>query len=420
MISVLSSAILTITLWFHIAIDMDSSARFLETGRKQNAGAFLPNMTTAVTSIGPVKPAYEATLQRKQEVGQSKFFVSICSRVGPRLAPYLDEWIAFHLIAGVDHFFFMVDKIADNATRSTVQAWVARGFASEITWKGPLDDPRISKGWVAPNAFMGQCYDQVAPRTEWMALIDTDEFIVPADGCSIADTIRKHCHEDLPQVVLFWTAFGTSFRKTRDVQNGLVIEDFLMSGGNCSSVCKGTDPLTYCRECRHTKAIVNTKCARTATHAHNHWVTNVHEMPLRCLESIGHNYSTIAEWKGHEHPLKASGTYKSDPHLRQCSAAFHLNHYAVLSEAEFKWRRTGGVLSPLMSSFEDNSKRLFDLRNHNVEVTPNALKFSPAVRQLLEMQVGNQELVIDLEVGELCQVPAPLGEAMKESSTDED
>lgn len=229
------------------------------------------------------------------------FFLAICTAVGPRNAYYLDEWIAFHLIAGVDQFFLRLDAAVDNATRRVVDRWVARQIITLFELHGNPEDENavVLRPDVFMNKVAARCYDIVAPSTHWMALIDTDEFMFPQHGCSIAEKIHEACHNRLPTVVLWWTMFGSSHLTDRSEGANLVIEDFLRNGGDCSVVgCKNKD---YCSECRHTKQIVNTWCVRTSRHAHNHWIERPGEMPLECLEILGHTRNSMSmyeRWAG--------------------------------------------------------------------------------------------------------------------------
>ena len=83
-------------------------------------------------------------------------------------APYLKEWLDYHLLAGVEHFYLYDNESPDNQTE-VVKPYVAAGLADYI---------------FAPGKFMQmQTYNDAFKRfkffSRYMAFIDGDEFIFP-------------------------------------------------------------------------------------------------------------------------------------------------------------------------------------------------------------------------------------------------
>eukprot|EP00667_Euglena_gracilis_P010905 EG_transcript_11110 len=334
-----------------------------------------------------------ATRDRDRLFGipQAQHYVVICSRVGPGDGPYLDEWVAYHLAAGVDHIFLGVDPDADPATKRTTRRWLGTKFVTRFRWNKTNVDVRILDR-TSSSSFAARCYDVVAPRTRWMALIDTDEFIVP-HGCSIPDTIDQFCHPLIPWIPLIWTMFGSSHREDRHCGANLVIEDFVWSGGNCSHMCKpgqGHSPF-YCGECRHTKAIANTFCARGARHAHNHWVNHLDEMPGECLQAAGLTHAELAGQA--DNPLLVGRPMGRA--VSECNARLQLHHFGTLSRAEFFARR-----SRRRRDATHDLHTLWALHDLNHEARPQAQRFSTAVRRILALRTA-----APLVRGPQCPVP---------------
>ena len=82
--------------------------------------------------------------------------------------PYLKEWLDYHLVAGVDHFYLYDNDSPDNQ-REVAEPYIKAGLVDYI--------PLPGKGMQyiaysdAVNKFKYQC--------RYMAFIDGDEFIFP-------------------------------------------------------------------------------------------------------------------------------------------------------------------------------------------------------------------------------------------------
>ncbi|MFZ1054241.1 MAG: glycosyltransferase family 92 protein, partial [Opitutaceae bacterium] len=53
---------------------------------------------------------------------------------------YLREWIEFHKLAGVEHFY-LYDQGSSDGTRRVAAEYAARGEATSIRWRDGLDAP---------------------------------------------------------------------------------------------------------------------------------------------------------------------------------------------------------------------------------------------------------------------------------------
>ena len=131
-------------------------------------------------------------------------------------APYVKEWVDYHLLAGVDHFY-----IYDND--------------SEDNLKDVLQ-PYIDKGMVDYEFITGKCaqmlvYNEAAQKYKfdcrYIAFIDADEFIFPKDNKSIVEVL----HEVLDNkpfaggLAINWHTFGSGGNEKADLTKG-VIERF--------------------------------------------------------------------------------------------------------------------------------------------------------------------------------------------------
>ena len=85
-------------------------------------------------------------------------------------APFIDEWIAYHRIIGVDHFF-LYDNDADSPLRALL--------APHADYLTVVDGPGEAEHLPGRNKQTKAYQDALSRiRHEWVAFLDIDEFIV--------------------------------------------------------------------------------------------------------------------------------------------------------------------------------------------------------------------------------------------------
>jgi hypothetical protein len=135
---------------------------------------------------------------------------------------YLAEWLAFHRIVGVDHVYIYDNGSTDDSP-TVLKPFVQSGFVTVIPWTGPLNAPTMQQRAYHHGLTI------YGPLYRWIAFIDVDEFLFPAEDAMLEVLSR---YEGLPAVAVPWTMFGTSGHKTRP--DGLVIESYTMRGSDLS------------------------------------------------------------------------------------------------------------------------------------------------------------------------------------------
>jgi hypothetical protein len=117
-------------------------------------------------------------------------------------APWLREWLEFHRIVGVKHFYLYNNLSTDNYLE-VLQPYLNSGVVEIFDYPAaPLatdDQPKIYTHAV--NLAKG--------HNEWLAIVDTDEFITPVaanDLVSYLETIPK----DVGGIEISWQCYGTS------------------------------------------------------------------------------------------------------------------------------------------------------------------------------------------------------------------
>lgn len=128
-------------------------------------------------------------------------------------ARWLKEWIEFHRLIGVDHFYLYDNDSQDNF-EEVLTPYIEQGIVEVIPWKrGQVPySPGTQPEWVGyQHTAYRDCAARAKHKTKWLAIIDIDEFIVPERGI---DEFRKFLDDtaktNIGELHFYWKVFGTS------------------------------------------------------------------------------------------------------------------------------------------------------------------------------------------------------------------
>ena len=119
---------------------------------------------------------------------------------------YLKEWMAFHIAVGVEHFY-LCDNNSTDDYMSLLKPYIDQGLITLTKTSGVS-----SRLWEFERDIHMPFYNRIIEETrssvEWLACIDSDEFIVPPQHDTILDVLQKYPHHASVQVR--WQMYGTS------------------------------------------------------------------------------------------------------------------------------------------------------------------------------------------------------------------
>lgn len=127
--------------------------------------------------------------------------VALCLRFRDE-ARFLEEWIDYHIAAGVDHFFLYNNFSADGY-QQVLRRYQERGRVTLIDWPYTPASPSAEH----------DCIGRARGRFEWVGFIDADEFVVVRDGRSIPKFLSDFAH--VPAVALHWYYYGSDGHERR-------------------------------------------------------------------------------------------------------------------------------------------------------------------------------------------------------------
>lgn len=151
-------------------------------------------------------------------------------------APYLREWIEFHRLVGVQHFFLFDDRSTDHP-EDVLRPYVEAGLVTLQPL--PAKVPRFV--FDRQREAYNLCLRRFGPCTRWLAFLDLDEFLYARDEDDLVAVLEDYA--DAPAVAVNWIFFGTSGHILDP--GGLVIEQFTrcrnspMSPASSSSTRRG-------------------------------------------------------------------------------------------------------------------------------------------------------------------------------------
>jgi hypothetical protein len=129
-------------------------------------------------------------------------------------APYLDEWLAFGLLEGIEHFLLYDHASTDNS-REVLRPWIEAGIVELFDWPVPWKQGAQTKAYT-------DALRRLRGRTRWAAFIDPDEYLFSPTGKSLPQVLERY--EGQAGVVVNWQCYGTSGHKERPA--GLTIESY--------------------------------------------------------------------------------------------------------------------------------------------------------------------------------------------------
>ncbi|MCU9613189.1 glycosyltransferase family 92 protein [Caldibacillus lycopersici] len=155
---------------------------------------------------------------------EKKFYVSICAIFRDE-GKYLKEWIEFHKIVGIDHFY-LYNNFSEDEYEEILTPYINNGEVTLIDWPIPQGQMEAYK----------DCVERFGSETQWIAFIDLDEYIIP----NKMDTVREFLmpfEKNRPVVIVYWKYMGSSGIINRDV-NGLITEDFIIGWKKYANIGK--------------------------------------------------------------------------------------------------------------------------------------------------------------------------------------
>jgi hypothetical protein len=123
----------------------------------------------------------------------------------------LREWLEYYLLLGTDHFYLFNHGSTDKSPL-ILRPYIEKGLVTLNNFTAPFTEIRT---------MLNNGLQLATGNTKWLAIIDSDEFIVPKTTTNIKDFLKDY--ESYGGLAINWQMFGTSNIDTIPANN-LMIE----------------------------------------------------------------------------------------------------------------------------------------------------------------------------------------------------
>lgn len=120
-------------------------------------------------------------------------------------APYLREWIEFHLAVGVQHFYLYNNESSDNYLE-VLDPYIEKDIVEITDWVTYPGEHFVLQ--CQPRAYV-HALNKARGESKWVAFIDTDEFLFPLRENNLRKCLETR-YKDYAGVVVYWQTYGTS------------------------------------------------------------------------------------------------------------------------------------------------------------------------------------------------------------------
>ena len=279
-----------------------------------------------------------------------KYQLAICA-IFKNESRYLKEWIEYHKMIGVEHFYLYDNDSTDDI--SFLQKYLDDGSLTLNKISG------VAQQMPAYNHFLQTYKNEV----EWCAIIDLDEFIVPTECATLPNQINKILDrafkkisimdgistDSIAGIQLSWLYYGTSFHI--DPPDGLVLENYLN---------------------------------RIAIEDNDNWCKCIYY--LDNIEAIVNPH--FAVFNGNKMLINEDGDYVPtcarhfSTHAKYC----RVNHYTTRSLSEHIYKLTERGWADGLQITDEHRERLLDQGQNqfNAVYDPITLRYVPALKSRMK------------------------------------
>lgn len=167
--------------------------------------------------------------------------VAICCIVKNE-APYIKEWIEFHLLVGASMFFIYDNESTDNL-KEILKPYIEDGIVIYA----------YVKGTAMQFPVYNDCIANYKNCCDWIAFIDADEFLMPVRNDSLSEILDDF--KTYAGIGINWVVFDSNGHDKKP--DGLVIENYTRVEADFD-----------CERCRVIKSIVNPRKVKFCYHPH--------------------------------------------------------------------------------------------------------------------------------------------------------
>jgi hypothetical protein len=286
----------------------------------------------------------------------SHYNLSVCA-IFRDDAPFLKEWIEFHKLQGVEHFYLYNNNSIDDYLL-VLQPYIDSKEVTLKQWLYSYETDQTKDWYSIQTRAYTDCIRRHGKSSDWIAFIDTDEFLFCPNGQMLPQFLNDY--KEFGGVSANWHLFGTS-----DVET--IPPNFLM-----------IELLTQCSALDHPwnrqiKSIVQPKYVKD------------------CLTPHVFKYKTgyFAVCPDRKELIKFPFSSSCN-----CHDLIRINHYWTRTKKHFYERKI--PLAKLMNKNKTLQSLLLRAQEYNEFTDTTILQFVPALREQMGFSDHPQKNEVNL------------------------
>jgi hypothetical protein len=145
---------------------------------------------------------------------EKKHKLSVCALFRNE-AMYLKEWLEYHQMVGVEHFY-LYDNGSRDRPREVLAPYIRKGLVTLVNWPDRVvnRDSEMVDHWALSTqlpAYENASKYYAVNDSEWLLFLDVDEFIVPVNASSVNEVLSNY--SEYPGLELTSDFFDASNRE---------------------------------------------------------------------------------------------------------------------------------------------------------------------------------------------------------------
>lgn len=168
---------------------------------------------------------------------------------------FLKEWIDFHRLMGVEHFY-LFNHFSSDHYLSILQPYLDAGLVELQDWPYPSQEGNEADWTRVQSAAYREGIVQAKGKTKWLAILDTDEFLFPVQASNLVDWLSAY--GECSGILVNWQVFGTS-HVSKIAKNQLLIEQLIHQAPvqeHMNTYCKSIVRPEAVKTCRDPHTVV--------------------------------------------------------------------------------------------------------------------------------------------------------------------
>jgi len=113
---------------------------------------------------------------------------------------WIVEWLAFHMVVGFEQFYLYAHKTNDGMTEKLLK--LARRYDIKVHLLDDQAQPQLLAYQHAVNSY--------AQEVDWLAFLDGDEFLLPAQGLHVGPALAPFEACNLSALAVYWQCYGSN------------------------------------------------------------------------------------------------------------------------------------------------------------------------------------------------------------------